>query len=321
MGTTSFKGYSDIGEPSITEAIEDNVIAYIDWGFLQLGAFYNVNIPASGAFGGNRHQLVCVNDPRYTNGQVWEAHRKNWVWESGVAAASDPIAISGIFIDGAFSTKGNGYHINYKNGQVVFDTAIAASSTVQVEYSTKWIDVVNALDVPWFRKGQTRSFRVDDELFVANSGAWSDLADNRLQLPVVAVEAAGKDYEGYQLGGGQYARTDVVLHVIAENPRTAKKLASVLAEQSESDIYMYDPGKMADDNRFPLDYRGEIASGAVCYPDIIAPTGTGGLRYTDKVQYGKMRIYDSNAQGTDQIHENIYHSTVRWSTEVILHKI
>ena len=84
---------------------------------------------------------------------------------------------------------------------------------------------------------------------------------------------------------------------------------------------MYDPGRLADQNRFPLNYRGEIASGAVCYPDLIKPTGDGGFRYTSKVQAGKLRIYDSTEQETTRLHENVYHSTVRWSTEVILHQI
>jgi hypothetical protein len=321
MGTLNFKGYTSIGEVSITQAIEDNIVEYINWGWLGLGAFFNINIPTSGSYGGDRHKLRPISDPRYTDGQVWEAYRKNWVWESGVSASEQPIAVSGIFVNGSFLVKGSGYHVNYKNGQVVFDTAIATNSVVQLEYSHKWIDVVGAANVPWFRKGQTRSFRVDDRLFINNSGEWNRLADTRLQMPVVAVEAVGKNYQGYQLGGGQYARTDVLLHIIAEDPATARNLASILAEQNEADIFMYDPDKLADENRFPLDYRGEIASGAVCYPDLVAHTGDGGFRYTNKVQYGKMRIYDSQEQAIDQLHENVYHSKVRWSTEVILHKI
>jgi hypothetical protein len=321
MGITNFKGYLDISEPTLTEAVEDNLVEYINWCFLTMEAFYNITIPSSGAYGGDRHRLVAVNDPRYTSGQVWEAYRQNWVWESGLSVSEQPVAISGIFVDGSFIPKGSGYHVNYEYGQVVFDTPISTTSTVQLEYSHKWIDVVNADSSPWFRKSQTRSFRLDDPMFTANSGTWGDLAENRLQLPVVAVESVGKNYEGYQLGGHQYARNRVVLHVIAEDPRTAKKIASVLAEQSESTIFMYDPGRMAQHNRFPLDYRGEIASGALCYPDLIKATGDGGYRYTNKAQNGKLRIFESTEQDCDRLHENIYHCPVRWNTEVILHQI
>jgi hypothetical protein len=321
MGTTSFKGYGNIGEPSITEIVSDNIIEYINWGFLQLGAFFNIEIPSSGAFGGDRHRLICVDDPRYTDGQVWEAYRKNWVWESGLSISTQPIAISGIFVDGSFIPKGSGYHVNYKNGQVIFDTAIDTTSTVQLEYAHKWVEVVGAANVPWFRKGQTRSFRVDDRLFIANSGVWDELADTRLQLPVIAVEPVGKHYQGYQLGGGQYARPEILLHVITENPGTAQRFASILAEQNESTFFLFDPGELASRNRFPLDYRGEIASGAVCYPDLVAATGDGGFRFTKRVQNGTIRIYNSTEQETDQISDNVYHSKVRWSTEVIVTSI
>jgi hypothetical protein len=319
MPINRFKGYSNIGEFSFTEAVESNLIDYIDWGFLQLGAYFNIAIPASGAFGGDRHRLIPVDDPRYSSGQVWEGYRKNWVWESGLICDTQPIAVSGIFVNGSFIPKGSGYYINYKNGQVVFDTPISTNSTVQLEYSHKWVDVVAAGSVPWFRKGQTRSFRVDT--IIANSGSWNDLADNRLQMPAVAVEVVGRDYEGYQLGGHQYAYTDVILHVIAEDPQTAKKISSVLAEQSESTIYMYDPDLMGQNSRFPLDYHGEIAPSAVCYPDLIKPVASGSFRYTSKVQHGKLRINESIAGENNRLHENVYHSPVRWSTEAVLHRI
>lgn len=321
MATNKFKGYTDIGEFSITEAIEDNLVEYINWGFLQLGAFYNIDIPSSGVYGGDRHRLRSVSDPRYTDGQVWEAYRKNWVWESGLVSAEQPVAISGIFVDGSYKPKGSGYYVNYPDGQVIFSDPISTTSTVQLEYSHKWVNVVNADTIPWFRKTQTRSFRVDDSDFMVGSGDWSDLAENRMQLPIVAVEGIDQSYAGYQLGGGQYKYSDVLLHVIAENSQTAKRIASVLADQSESDIYIYDPDRLVSQNQFPLDYRGELASGALCYPDLVKATGDNGFRYTNKVQYGKVRLYDSIYQGTDALHENVYHSRVRWSTEVILHKI
>ena len=317
MATTNFKGYNNIGEPSISESIEDNVVEYINWGFLKLGAFYNINIPTSGNYGGDMHQLRCVNDPRYTAGQIWKSNRSNWVWESGLGLSTNPIAISGIFVDGSFLPKGSGYYINYKSGMVVFNEAIDTTSSVQLEYSTKWIDVVNADQIDWLRPTQSRSFRVDDRLYTAGSGDWNT---NQIQPPIVAVESVSKTYAGYQLGGGQYGYTDVVLHVITEKKRTASRLASVLAEQNESDIYMYDPGLLASQNRFPLDYRGEIASGALCYPDLVASTGDGGFRYTNKVQHGKMTLYDSRMQDVTQLNE-VYHCPVRWSTEVVLHKI
>ena len=322
MGVTSFKGNENIGKTSMTEAVEANLISYIDWGFLELGASFNISIPSSGAFGGNRHQLRYVNDPRYTAGQVWEAYRQNWVWESGLSHASEqPVSISGIFVNGDFIPRSSGYYIDYKNGQVVFDAAIATNSSVTLEYSHKWVNVVGANEVPWFRKGQTQSFRVDDTNFSVGSGNWSDLSETRLQLPLIAIEVTDKTHAGYQLGGGQWSRSQVVLHVLAENPQTTKRIASILSEQNESTIFMFDPDLMAENDKYPLDYRGELSSTPLCYPDLIAPTGDGGFLYTNRVQNGKLRIANVHEQNFEPLTNNVYHSTVRWLTEAILPKI
>jgi hypothetical protein len=319
MATTYFKGNSSIGKVSMTEAIEDNLVAYIDWGFLELGAFFNITLPSSGAYGGDRHRLRSVVDPRYNNGQVWEAYRQNWVWQSGLSRTSEqPISISGIFVNNTFIPRGSGYYINYINGQVVFDTEIATTSTVQLAYSHKWVSVIPAAAVPWFQEGQTRSFRVDDPNFLSNSGIWNELADTRLQLPIVAVEVVDKAYAGYQLGGGQWARGQVILHIIGEDSSITKRIASILSEQNEATLYMFDPDRVAAQNRYPLDYRGELASNPLCYPALIAQTGDGGFAYTSRVQNAKIRIFNTHEQNHDRLTQNVYHSTVRWATEVIL---
>jgi len=172
MGTTNFRGNFSIGDVSITEAIEDNLISYIDWCFLQMGAFFNVEIPSSGAYGGNLNTLRPVDDPRYTDGQIWESYRQNWVWESGLQTSTQPINISGVFINNTFLPRGSGYSIDYKHGQLIFDTPRSITSNVKLAYSHKWINVVGASEVPWFRTGQTRSFRVDDSNFSVGS-VWS----------------------------------------------------------------------------------------------------------------------------------------------------
>jgi hypothetical protein len=321
MGTTYFKGSINIGESSMTEIIEENLISYINWGFLELGAFFNIEIPTSGAYGGNREKLRCVRDPRYTNGTIWEGYRQDWVWESGLThAAEQPIAISGVFVGSTFYPRGSGYHINYKYGQVIFDNPIPTNSVVKLEYSHKWVSTVGAAEVPWFRTDQQRSFRVDDPRFAANSGDWNTLAETKLQLPVVAVEVVDTSRDGYQIGGGQWSRGQVILHIISENAQIAKRIASILADQNEATIFLYDPDMMANQNAYPLDYRGDLNVNPKCYPALIIPSGEGGF-LLEKAQHGKMRIMDTHEQNHGQITQNLYHSTVRWGIEVILPRI
>ena len=66
MGVTTFKGINDISDTSSSHVVRDNLILYLDWAFLEAGAFFNINIPTSGAYGGNREKLRRVEDPRYT---------------------------------------------------------------------------------------------------------------------------------------------------------------------------------------------------------------------------------------------------------------
>ena len=322
MGVSTFKGINSIKESSVNEIIENNLISYIDWAFLELGAFFNITVPSSGAYGGDRHRLRSVTDPRYSDGQVWEAYRQNWVWESGLRQCSEqPIQISGVNVGSTFYSYGDGHHIDYKHGRVVFDTPIATTSTVQLEYAHKWVSTVGAAEVPWFREQQQRSFRVDDPNFLTGSGAWNDLAETRLQLPLIAVEVKDGHYEGYQLGGGQWSRKQVILHVLAENSQIAKRIANILADQGDSTIFVYDPDRMADENRYPLDYRGEKTSNPLGYPDLILSSGDGGYRFSSRIQHGKLRIFDTHEQNHGQLTSNIYHSTVRWATEVVLPRI
>jgi len=165
---------SNVQDSTLSNILLDNFIALYDWGFLDRGQFYNIEIPESGIYGGDKHKLRLAEDPNYLDGQVWEGYRQNWVWESGISATTEqPISISGVFVDNTFYATGNvtkPFYIDYPNGRVVFDTAITSTSTVQLEYSHKWVQVVPAQGVPWFRQIQQRSFRNEEDFQVSSSG-------------------------------------------------------------------------------------------------------------------------------------------------------
>lgn len=316
---TSFKSVRNIGKAEFKENLRDSVITFVDWGFLNMGSYYNINIPTSGSYGGDAHSLRPIDDPRYTNGQVWEGFRKNWVWESGISQSTQPIQISGVFVDGAFSGVGGGYHIDYPNGRVVFDTAISTSSAVKVEYSFKMIDIKDANNIPWFRNIQQRSFRVDDSNFQIGSGNWSSLADTRLQLPAIIVEMVdNREKTGYQIGNSSHwCQSDVLFHVLAEDDSYASRLSDALDKQEQKLIYLIDSDIMATQNKFPLNYQGSKNSNPLTYPALTAESGSGGARY-EGVAGGQCRIIDSTVRNGTWINSNIYHQTVRWTTEVIL---
>ena len=318
---TQFKSVRDINKPEFKENLRDSVITFADWGYLNMGAYYNVEVPTSGSYGGAAHQLRPVSDPRFTDGQVWEGFRKNWVWESGLPGQStQPIQISGVYVDGSFSGIDSGYYIDYPNGRVVFNTAISTSSTVTCEHSFKMVEVVDARDVPWFRNIQTRSFRVDDSNFQAGSGDWSALGETRLQLPAVVVEVVdNRDKTGYQIGDStHWARTDVLFHILAEDDSYASRLADALDRQEGKTVPLFDGAILNSQNRYPLDYRGAKTSNPLTYPDLVRSSGNGGALYTEGVANGEADVVDSTVRNGAWLNRKTYHQTVRWTTEVIM---
>jgi len=338
---TNLKGFDYVGDAGLSEQLKTNLIEFFDWALLEKGNFFSVNIPSTGQYGGARHNLRLVDDPNYNSGQVWESYRGNWVWQSGLAftnqadviqkALEDPTyperkrlpGVSGVFIGSTFApTSGVGtyaHHVDYTRGRVIFDSAIDTTSTVSADYSFKWINVISANDSPWFKELQYRSLRRDNSDFdLAGSGDWSQLGQTRIQLPAIAVEVVPRrKMDPYQLGGGQYVTTDVLFHIMTEDGHTRDSLVDAITFQKEKSIYMFDVNRMARKNAYPLDYRGTAVSGALRYPDLVAPSADGGYRW-DGIQSGKLRFLDTSSQEVSMLNPSLYTGVVRTSMEVIL---
>ena len=341
-----------IGDSTISLLLQDNLIELFDWGMLDAGGFTNISIPTEGQFGGDKHELRLVDDPRYTSGQVWEGFRSNWVWQSGLACTDQPKTltrltinpvdyplqvdspgISGVFVGGEFyPTSGVGpykHHIDYPNGRVVFDTAISTTSTVTAEFSHKWAKVTRANE-DFFREIQYRSDRADDDFTMVGSGDWSQLADTRLQLPVVAIEVVkSRNLKPLDLGTVRhYVNTDVLFHVLAEDDYERDKLLDIISLQDDMIHPMFDSDMIGRNNAFPLDYRGMVNGVPKMYPTLIAHSGEIRIRHPageplpekDRgYPYGRnMTLNNPRIQVSEAISPNLYHGVVRMNTEVIM---
>lgn len=315
---TTLKGINNIGDMSTSEIISDNLITFLDWGFLDVGSFFNVNLASSGAYGGARDNLRLSDDNNFNQGEVWESFHKSWVWESGTTVG-DPIQISGVYVDSVFyptATTGDfSHYYDYPNGRVVFNTAISTDSTVEVEHSYKWIDVSNAKNIPFFRRVQTRSNRLDSDHFQqTGSGDWSTTGFTRVQLPTVAVDVPPiADTTGHSLGTGWNNATHTIkLHIISEDYPTAVRLADILVRQIDRSIFMFDSNEMAASGAFPLDYRGMIVAGAKTFPGLVASNEEGGFRWN------RLRFMDAKSTNGQWLNKNLYLATVSLETEVVL---
>ena len=302
-------------DASLSEILLDNFVNFYDWGFLDAGQFYSIQIPQSGIYGGDRHKLRLVDDPNYNSGQIWEAYRQNWVWEGSGnidGTTEQPINVSGVYVNDTFYATGNvskPFYIDYTNGRVVFDSAQTTTDTVKVEYSHKWVQVVPAMGIPWFRQLQQGSFRNEDGFQVIGSGGWAHLGQTRVQLPAIAVEIVPAiSTKPYQLGGGQWVHSDVVFYVMSENHWECVNLVDTIVNQNDRTINLYNPTEVTLSGALPFNYRNELVGHAVpsgLYPNLTA-----------NYHYRKCWMSNSKAAGITQLSPELYMGTARCTTEV-----
>jgi len=226
-----FSGVQNIGEHLFLSQIENNMKSFLDWGFLNIGAFINVERPDQNIYGNPLAKLKPTTDPNFTNGQVWQTMRKDWVWEDDVVYSAciddpvpsgsisgeipcptgsyfiepcpeeniqtiSPILIDGIYINNTFydlNTTGQyAYKVDYINSRIIFNNPISLSSNVEMEYSYRWIQIYNYDNAQWWRQLQYQTDANSEHFNQLNKGDFSILSNNRVQLPAIIVETVAR---------------------------------------------------------------------------------------------------------------------------------
>ena len=316
---SSLKGFDNIFDSTLNNELQDNIVEFLDWGLLEKGNYFNVTIGEEDPNGNDYSLLRMSSHPHYASGQVWQAFRKNWVWQSGVDFDPAPIVgtnntipgISGVYVDDVFypssTTGGYAHEVDYFNGRVVFDSPIPTGSKVQAEYSYKYVNVLYSNAFPWLREIQYRTDSAGGNFLIQGKGEFDPPPEMRVQLPAIAVEIVPRrTMRGFQLGGGQFVYTDVLFHCLAEDEMTRNKLVDIISFQNDKTIFMFDTDNISESGNFPLDYKGVPVSGALRYPDLVNT-------YTGR----RLRFQNSIVQGMELINSNFYAGIVRTTTEVI----
>lgn len=313
MSIVPLRGFHEFGSYLLEDQLITNLIHLFNWGLLEKGAFFNNNLNSTLPYGGNPATLRLVSDPNFTLGQVWEGHRKDWVWESGISYSTQPINISGVYVNNTFyPSSGTGayaHYIDYTNGRVVFNSAISTTSIVKCEHSSRWVQFEDGRK-PWFQNLQFGSFRMDYPHFTqVGSGAYDILAQNRVQPPAVFIEMGRVSTRGAMIGGGKYIDADVIFSIYGENPWDVGKIKDMLTYQKEQRFSLFNLNLIQHLNAFPLDYRNSRVTGARMYPNFIAPTGDGGF-------YWKSFYVKDFHVGDGIIDNRMSTKTVSWMLEI-----
>ncbi len=312
-----FRNVRFIGESTVSDNLEANVMSWMNWNLLGTCAFYNVTYPTSGSYGGAAHKLTCRINQSFDDGQLWEGFRKQWVWQSGVDCATQPIQISGVYVNNVFRpVSGVGpysFKVDYPNGRIVFNSAISTHATVTVEFSFNHYQLYTA-DSPFWKELQRNSFRIDDSTFnLKASGYWAKPPELRLQLPCVIMQATRNiDKEPYQLGNlTHFHRQDIRFHVFAETNQDLKWITDTITGQFNGSIAGFDNSALIASGIKPMDMNGYLQSTPLCYPDLVRNFPLNNIIYIKNV-----RGWDG--QNSQDISYPLFMGGVQYTLETIL---
>jgi hypothetical protein len=319
-----FKGVTDWRKDGFNDNLQYGLMAWMNWSFLQVGGFENVlSSQASGLYGGHPAILRPVTDPNFTNGQVWEGIRSNWVWETGISYSVQPRGCSGVYIDGSFkptATEVGTYehYVDFPRGRVVFTDAISTSANVRADYAFRIPTVARSKEA-WLQEllyGSLDVHRTD--FLVSGSGSHNQLSEARRQMPAIGVELSQRrGYKPYQLGGGQHVYQDVLFYILAENKDERDKLLDIICNQNDKVIELPDKGLMKQNVQFPvdIDVKGQPVSSPMQYPSIVAATGDGGFRWA------RVMLQNAQSQVIQTTNNWLYRGTVRLTCEAIFENL
>lgn len=307
-----FQQVNSIGEKSIISLLEDNIKDFLNYSFLKIGGFIDVNIPTSGISGGDFSTLKPSYRPECPSGTVWEAPRKNWVYESGVDHnARYPISINGIYVNNTLypAPTGNNtlsYYINYDDGQVIFNKPIGLLSNVKASYSYRYVQVYKANESFWFKELQQYSY---DPSKINRAPGQIIMANHRVQLPCIIIETIPRTFqEPYQLGDvSNIISQDLLLHIYTENPVQRNSIVDILLLQKDRQSFLYNLDNILRDKVYPLDYRGSINQNGLNYDQILSNS-----IYRKNVYY----ISLANTSELTTISSNLYLGIVRWTLKI-----
>ena len=316
-------GFTNVFSANVNNNLLDSLIEFFDYELLKKGNYFNSSLGETSPRGYDYSKLKLSSSEHYDSGAAWEGFRSNWVWQSGLTpdgmtpplvGTNDTIpGISGVYVDSTFypsTTTGAYKHkVDYFNGRVIFDNAISTDSTVQVEHSYKYINILYASNLPYIREIQYRTMDKSSFFNDNDKGDYEIPAEMRIQLPAIAIEIVpSRTLRPMELGNvaQKFIQTDVLFHCLAEDAMTRNKLVDIVSLQADNTATMLDSDEIAASGAFPLDYQGIPVSGALRYPDLCSQYSQGGIR-----------LLNPRVQGMDMLNSNLYGGIVRITTEVI----
>lgn len=319
-GNEKFSGVNSVGEHLLMSQIENNVKSFLDWGFLNIGGFINVARVQSNIYGNPPSLLKPTEDPNYATGRVWQTMRKDWVWESNITYTRGvntitPTLITGIYINNVFYPVSTtdptySYKVDYINSRIIFNNAISTSTTVEMEYSYRWVQVYSYDNAKWWQQLQYKTDANASHFNQLEKGDFSILSTNRVQLPAIIIETVSRGTsKPYQLGDKSLTmKQEFLLHIVAETMNDRNMIIDILRLQQDKIIMMYDTNAVIRNKVYAFNIDGTLNSTRLNYDQII---------HDNDYQWTSIRLVDIFASDVESFSPFLAESSVRFGAEVI----
>jgi hypothetical protein len=308
---TKFKGISNISEDLLLNILEANFKMYLDWAFLNIGAWFDVNVNQNTIYSTNKHsRLLLVEDPAYLTGRVWQGIRKDWVWENNFDYnGTAPLVISSVNVNGSTIAKNGNFIVNYPLGRIIFNSPRPTSADIDLEYSYRFVQVHRSSESPWFNILQFSSFNTSNkDIEQTGDGEWAIGGNHRIQLPCIIIEPLSRSRSRpYEIGNGLlWLEQDIGFYILAENKNDRNKLLDILRLQQDVTLQLFDTNSVAQNEAFPLDYNGDVKNNALMYPDLV-----------NSYPWRKCLIKNISLFEIDSPHPNLHQGMARATLEII----
>lgn len=301
--SNTFDKIEGFNEYSILAQTEENLKAYLDWGFLNIGGFINCTGLDSNLYGMQDTKAVYYETPQYVSGRAWKTLHKPWVHESGISyGGKSPTKVSGVKINTTFypAPTGSGsvsYKLDYINGQIIFDKPIATGSKVYIDYSYKKCQVYKGSSCNWW--GEFKN------------AIYSNLPNEySIHTPAIVIEPVNTaNMIPYQIGDRSfYINQDFLLYIFADSAVERNNLADIIRLQKEKTFFTYDINKVIKNNVYMLTYNGEINPSGLGYQNLITNPS---YRYKDTF------LYNVNLLGLESYSKKLFWCILRLTTQTI----
>lgn len=271
----SLQFYSD---STLEDIILRNIIEFMKWGLLEVGAFYNIEKDQLNHLGENESVLRRVNYPGQTPNTIFKGAKNDWVYETGInlkySGGSQPIRPTGVFINDVPVTSG--FKINYALGAVIFNTT--TTGTVKVPHTLRAVSILTK-DSYEYRK------ITYDWPNRYNASGHEDDIEIRAFLPAIFIGLDNYRSKPLELGSRSKITTaQLSFDIYTSNPQEIKKLSDTCYMLESKTVRFFDLPTTPK----ALNSDGTLSTGYIPWPSSVSLNYGGKGRFKENASINKI---------------------------------